>query len=150
MTNNETIHSVISRHVNSAFTIKLSVHSLFEEIYQGHIGSPNQTKRIVRQTTWINCELNHMKAFLDIASSQNPHDFSIVLLEKSVAKMILDFNKLGMIANRMALSRIRQKDSTKEYNHVRILMNSVVHSSSQLYDELLSLKTRQCSKAGMN
>jgi hypothetical protein len=139
MTDKSVRNPMLSRHINSAFTIKLSVDSLSEEIYQGHIGSPNQTKRIVEQTAWISYELNHMKSFLKVISSQDPQDFSIVLLENSVAKMILDFNKLGMIANRMAISRIRQQDSTKEYKQVRMLLNSVMHSSSQLYNQLASL-----------
>lgn len=129
----------LARQVKIAFTIKLSVNSLVEEVYQGHVGSVQQTKRIVRQTAWINDELNRMKEYFNIYLSQDAQPF-IGLAEKSVSKMILDFNKLGVVANQMAIERIRQQDSTAQYRAIRVLINSVLHSSSQLYNQLRSLE----------
>jgi hypothetical protein len=139
-----------ARHLTAAFFIRLSISSLFEEVYQGHIGSPHDAKRIIRQTTWINDQLCNLQEYITTLSAQSPNNFCIILLEKSVKSMIVDCKNLGVLANQMALSRIHQRDSTKAYRRIRVLMNSVLQNSSQLYNQLKSLEMAQSTKASMN
>ena len=142
--------SMFSKQLSSAFTIKLSLSALLEEVFQGHVGNPNQTKRIVRQAAWINNELHQIKKDLGILSSKPPKNFSIIVLEKSVEKMMLDCKKMGVLANQIALSRIRHRDSIKEYKKIRGLLNGVLHNSSQLCDQLKTLETIYTSKTSLN
>ena len=150
MTDTAMYKSTFARHLTAAFTMRISLSSLLEEVYQGHIGSPNETKRIIRQTTWINDELHYIQEYLESFSSQNSEIFCVILLEKSVEKMILDCKNLSNLANEMALSRIHQRDSTKTYKRIRLLMDSVLQHSTQVYDQLKLLETTQTSEARMN
>jgi len=150
MTNKTNHKSMLSIQLSTAFTIKLSLGALLEEVYQGHIGNPTQTKRIVRQTTWINKELQLMRKNLKILSSKPTKNFSVIVLEKSVEKMMLDCRRMGVLANQMALSRIRQRDAIKEYKKIRVILNGVLQNSSQLCDQLKTLEAMHASKTSMN